>query len=66
MLITGGVGVGTLVGIVAGCRTGGLLCRVCRECIRAIVRVSCGTVGLVDVGVVVSPSEGGVCWIGVG
>ena len=62
MVITGGVGVGTMVGIVAVCGAGGLLCRVCRECIRAIVRGRCGAVGLVDVGVVLSPFEGGVCW----
>ena len=62
VLTTVGVGVGTMVGIVMVGRTGGLFCRVCRECIRAIVRVRCGAVGLVEVGVVVSPFEGGVCW----
>ena len=57
-----GVGVGVMVGIEVGCRDGGVLCRVCCECIRAIVRVRCGAVGLGEVGVVVSPFEGDVCW----
>ena len=66
MVITGCEGVGTMVGIVVGCRTGGLLCRVCRACVRAIVRVSCGAVRLVDKGVEVSPFDGSMCWIGEG
>ncbi len=62
VLPTGGVGVGTMVGIVVGCGPGGVLCPLCRKCIRAIVRVRCGAVGFVEVGVDVSPFEGGVCW----
>ena len=65
VLTTVVVGVGTMAGIVVVCGLGGVLFRVCRECMRAIVRVRCGAIGLVEVGVVMSPFEVGVCcWLG--